>query len=151
MVGYADVLESLTPRLYAIFSHVYHTKYSFCVTEVYCEEQSKMPFPCNVNSSSFYYKYTALIGRYTYWVNIILEDFNRVTTDPPTCRPLPGKKLHIPKEEYDDEYNNNHGPMVSNHKVCQKVNWSSAATIHTVADTIIATVISIIVILTTTN
>lgn len=150
MAGYADVLESMTPRLYGVFSHVYHTKYPFCALYVFCEEQVNMPIPCNENLSLLYYKHTALIGRYTYWVGRILEDFNREVTEPPTCPPSPGEIITTPKEDYDDEYNLIRGPMVSNHKVCPKINWSCAADIYTTATTImIAVVVSVIVILTT--
>lgn len=133
-------------KLYGIYSHAYNTKYPFCAQNIRCDLLTESGFPCFTDTESSYYRHTAIIGRYAYWLNRIIEEFPRIVTTPPTCPPPPGELTTTQKQDYDDEYNNHHRPMVSNHKVCPKIELSSAATIYTVAATIAATEIAVIVV-----
>lgn len=113
------------PRLYGVFSHMYHTVFPMCASAE-CYIRDNAPYPCST-SNNLYYKYTALIGRYTSWLNRTVERVQMATTPTPVRKcPSTSMTQINPLETtldpiYDiDRYSDRLRSMIANRMVCPK-------------------------------
>lgn len=131
------MVENAVPKLYGVFSHRFHPVYPMCSNE-YCSTIEQMMPPCSLNTT-MYYKFTALIGRYTDWLNYTIERMAQIEAPVMASRncpkivtsPVSGGSAGITTDSYYDvdRYDDRARVMVSNQKVCnaQRNNLQSSA------------------------
>lgn len=119
-----NVLSGM-PQLYGVFSHMYHTVFPICAS-AQCFVQDNAPYPCG-SSDNLYYKFTALIGRYTSWLNRTIERIHIAPTPTPVrkCPPVSITAMDPFDTTLDpiydvDRYSDRARSMVANRKLCPK-------------------------------